>query len=102
MINGEENEIKGVFVWFRSHWSPKTELVIDRKFFARYVDEVVWTTKSTSDEMLGKANAFQENLHFTLEGVDGNGELAFLDMCISEENKISVHAIGTVSQQIPP
>ena len=52
--------------------------------------------------MLGKANAFQENLHFTLEGVDGNGELAFLDMCISEENKISVHAIGTVSQQIPP
>ena len=45
---------------------------------------------STSQELLEETNALHRNLQFTLEKVDANGELSFLDMnmCVSKENEI--------------
>ena len=92
-ISNEEYRKMGDIVWFCSHCCqlPEKTLNVERKFFARYVDDIVCTTKSTSKELLEKVNSLHKNLQFTLENVDENGELAFLDMsiCVNKEKNIS-------------
>ena len=69
----------------------KLELNLERRLFARYVDDIVCTTKSRSKELLEKRNAVHKNFWFILECLDAKGDLAFLDMilCVRKENKIS-------------
>ena len=83
----------GDIVWFCSHCCqlPGRRLNVERKFFARYVDDIECTTKSTGEELLEKINSFHKYLQFTIENVDENGELAFLDIniCVSKEKNRS-------------
>ena len=49
------------------------------KVFLRYVDDLVRTVKGDPGAILEAANKLHPNLQFTIEELDSNGNLAFLD-----------------------
>ena len=73
--------IKGDIVLFCNPYNElrKTKLKSERRFLQQYSDNIVCSKNSSSRELL-KFNALHENRHYTLENMDANGELVFLDM----------------------
>ena len=56
------------------------------KVFLRYVDDIVRTVKGDPGVVLGVANKLHPNLQFTIEELDKNGYLAFLDLNINVDS----------------
>ena len=63
------------------------------KLFKRYVDDIICTVRGDPDEYLKFANSLHNNLQFTLEKVNMDGGLAFLDINVnvSSKNNITCH-----------
>ena len=55
--------------------------------FLRYVDDIVRTVKGNPGVVLEAAKKLHTNLQFTLEGLDSNDNLAFLDLKINVDSK---------------
>ena len=69
-------------VWYCMTWKKQQEA--DRtvncvKVFLRYVDDIVRTVKGNPGVVLETANKLHPNLQFTIEELDSNRNLAFLD-----------------------
>ena len=56
------------------------------KVFLRYVDDMVRTVKGDPWVVLEAANKLHPNLQFTIEELDKNGNLAFLDLNINVDS----------------
>ena len=56
------------------------------KVFLRYVDEMVRTVKGDPGVVLEAASKLHPNLQFTIEELDKNGNLAFLDLNINVDS----------------
>ena len=65
----------------------------EMKLFKRYVDDIICTVRGDPDEYLKFANSLHNNLQFTLEKVNMDGGLAFLDINVnvSSKNNITCH-----------
>ena len=63
------------------------------KLFKRYVDDIICTVRGDRDEYLKFANSLHNNLQLTLEKVNMDGDLAFLDINVnvSSNNNINCH-----------
>ena len=60
------------------------------KVFLRYVDDIVRTVKGDPELVLEAANNLHPNLQFTIEELDSNDNLAFLDLNVNvDSGKIS-------------
>ena len=57
------------------------------KFFLRYVDDIVRTVEGDPGLVLEAANKLHPNLQFTIEELDRNGNLAFLDLNVNGVSK---------------
>ena len=57
------------------------------------MDDIICTVRGDPDEYLKVANSLQNNLQFTLEKVNMDGDLAFLDsyVNVSSKNNITCH-----------
>ena len=55
------------------------------KVFLRYVDDLVRTFKGDPGVVLEATNKFHPNLQFTIEELDSNGNLAFLDLKVHKQ-----------------
>ena len=53
------------------------------KVFLRYEDDIVRTVKGDPGVVLEASNKLHPNLHFTIEELDSNGNLAFLDLNVN-------------------
>ena len=53
------------------------------KVFLRYVEDIVRTVKSDPRVVLEAASKLHPNLQFTIEELDRNGSLAFLDLNVN-------------------
>ena len=56
------------------------------KVFQRYVDDIVRTVKADHGVVLEAANKLYPNLQFTIEELDSNGNLAFLDLNVNVDS----------------
>ena len=56
------------------------------KIFLSYKDDIVRTVKGDPGVVLGAANKLHPNLQFTIEELDSNGNLAFLDLNVKVES----------------
>ena len=56
------------------------------KVFLRYVDDIVRTVKGDPGVVLEAANKLHPNLQFTIEGLDSNGNLGFLDLNVKVDS----------------
>ena len=56
------------------------------KVFLRYVDDIVRTVKGDPGVVLEAANKLHPNLQFTIEELDSNGNLAFLDLNVNVDS----------------
>ena len=65
----------------------------EMKMFKRYVEDIICTVRGDPDDYLKFANSLQNNLQFTLEKVNMEGNLAFLDINVnvSSESNITCH-----------
>ena len=52
----------------------------EMKLFENYVDDIICTVRGDPDEYLKFANSLHNNLQFTSEKVNMEGDLAFLDI----------------------
>ena len=59
----------------------------EMKLFKRYVDDIICTVRGDPDEYLKFANSLHNNLQFTLEKVNMDGGLAFLDINVNVSSK---------------
>ena len=57
------------------------------KLFLRYNDDIVRTVKGDPEKVLRATNLLHSILQFTIETLNTNGKLAFLDLQISFEKK---------------
>ena len=62
----------------------------EMKLFKRYVDDIICTVRGDPDENLKFANSLHNNLQFTLEKVNMEGNLAFLDIKVNVSSKINI------------
>ena len=58
--------------------------------FQRYVDDIVRTVKGDPGLVLEAANKLHPNLQFTIEELDSNGNLAFLDLNVNVDSRKKV------------
>ena len=58
----------------------------DVKVFLRYVDDIVRTVKGDPGVVLEDANKLHPNVQFTIEELDSNGNLAFLDLNVNVDS----------------
>ena len=56
------------------------------KVFLRYVDDIVRTVKGDPGVVLEAAIKLHSNLQFTIEELDSNGNLAFLDLNVNVDS----------------
>ena len=70
----------------------------EMKLFKRYVDDIICTVRGDPDEYLKFANSLQNNLQFTLEKVNMDGDLAFLDFNVIVSSKKISPVIGIKNQ----
>ena len=56
------------------------------KVFLRHVDDIVRTVKSDHGVVLEAANKLHPNLQFTIEELDSNGNLTFLDLNVNVDS----------------
>ena len=63
------------------------------KLFKRYVDESICTVRGDPDDCLKFASSLHKNLQFTLEKLNMEGDLAFLDinLNVSSTSNITCH-----------
>ena len=54
--------------------------------FLRYVDDIVRTVKGVPGVVLEAANELHPKLQFTIEELDNNGNLAFLDLNVNVDS----------------
>ena len=66
----------------------------EMKLFKRYVDDIIRTVRGDPDEFLKFANSLHNNLQFTLEKINMEGDLAVLDINVKVSSKIISPAIG--------
>ena len=59
----------------------------EMKLFKRYVDDIICTVHGDPDEYLKFANSLHNNLQITLEKVNMDGDLAFLDINVNVSSK---------------
>ena len=74
----------GNVVWVCSLCKNKTDWDTGnkRKLFERYVDDIICTVKDDPDKLLNRVDKLHNNLEFTIERLNDNRELAFLDMTV--------------------
>ena len=60
------------------------------KLFKRYVDDIICTVLGNPDEYLKLANSLHKNLRFTLDRVNMEDNLAFLDVNVNLSLKIKI------------
>ena len=82
-------------VWIRTYCSNQQTVGYDKemKLFKRYVDDIICTVRGDPDEYLKFAKSLHNNLPFTLEKVNMDGDLVFLDINVnmSSKNNITCH-----------
>ena len=61
----------------------------EMKLMKEYVDHITCTVHADPDEFLKFANSFHNNLQFTLEKVNVEGDLVFLDINVNVSSKIN-------------
>ena len=62
----------------------------EMKLFKTYVDDIICTVRGDPEEYLKFENSLQNNLQFTLEKVNMEGNLAFLDINVNVSSKIKI------------
>ena len=62
----------------------------EMKLFQRYVDDIICTVCGDPDEYLKFANSLHNNLQFTLEKVNIEGDLASFDININVSSKSNI------------
>ena len=76
-------------VWFFMTYKAQQEAdrtVNGVKIFLSYKDDIVRTVKGDPGVVLGAANKLHPNLQFTIEEIDSNGNLAFLDLKVKVDS----------------
>ena len=63
------------------------------KVFLRYVDDILRMVKGDPGVVLEAANKLHPNLQFTIEELDSNGYLAFLDLNINVDSAEKVKCV---------
>ena len=63
-----------------------------------YVDDIICTVRGDPDKYLKFANSLQNNLQLTLENVNMEGNLPFLDINVNVSSKIISPVIGIKNQ----
>ena len=84
----EQYDQMGDVVWVFSHCKNKTDWDTGkkkRKLFERYVDDIICTVKDDPGKLLNRVNKLHNNLEFTIERLNENRELAFLDMRVHDD-----------------
>ena len=66
---------------------PIGTLEIKENPFERHVDVIICTVKDDPDKLLNEVNKLYNNLEFTIERLNENRELAFLDMTVHVDIK---------------
>ena len=63
------------------------------KLYKSYVDDIICTVRGDPDEYLKFANSLDNNLQFTLEKINMEGNLAFLqiNVNVSSKSKVTCH-----------
>ena len=94
-ISNEEYANMQDVVWICTYCSNQQTVghYNEMKLFKRYVDDIICTVRGDPDEYLKFANSLHNNLQFTLEKVNMDGGLAFLDINVnvSSKNNITSH-----------
>ena len=62
----------------------------EMKLFKRYVDDIICTVRGDPDKYLKFATSLHNNLQFTLEKVNMEGHLAFLDINVNVSSKSNI------------
>ena len=74
-------------VWYCSNCQKVNKLdsepETERQLLLRYVDDIICTVNVEPDTLFRKVNSLHRNLYFTMEKLDENDNLAFLDMNIN-------------------
>ena len=82
-------------VWICTYCSNQQTVRHDKemKLFKMYVDDIICTVRGDPDEYLKFANSLHNNLQFSLEKVNMDGDLAFPDINVnlSSKNNINCH-----------
>ena len=90
------------YCWICKKQQEADRTVIGVKVFLRYVDDIVRTVKDDPVVILEAANKLHPNLHFTIEELDSNGNLAFWDLnVIVDSGKKRSLVVGTKNPLIP-
>ena len=90
-ISNEENANMQDVVWICTYCN--NQLIVGRnemKLFKRYVDDFICTVRGDPDEYLKFANSLHNNLQFTLEKVNMEGNLAFLEINVNVSSKCNI------------
>ena len=66
----------------------------EMELFKRYVDDIICTVRGGPDEYLKLANSLHNNLQFTLEKVNMEENLAFLDINVNVSSKSNITCHG--------
>ena len=88
-ISNEEYANMQDVVWICTYCSNQQTVGHDKemKLFEMYVDDIICTVRGDPDEYLKFANSLHNNLQFTLEKVNLDGDLAFLDINVNVSSK---------------
>ena len=83
-ISKEHNDQMGDVVCVCTHCKNKMDWDTGnkRKLFERYVDDIICPVKDDPDKFLNRVIKLHNNLEFTIESLNENQELAFLDMTV--------------------
>ena len=88
-------------VWYCMNCNKKQQeadrTVSGVKNFLRYMDDIVRTVNGDLGLVIEAANNLHPNLQFTIEELDSNGNLAFLDLNVNVDS----HVVGTQNPLIP-
>ena len=71
------------------------------KVFLRYVEDIIRTVKGDPRLVPVAANKLHPNLQFTIEELDSNSNLVFLDLNVYVDSGKRSHVVGTKNPLIP-
>ena len=60
------------------------------KLFKRYMDDIICTVRGDPDKYIEMGNCLLNNLQFSLEKVNMEGKLAFVDIDVNVSSKINI------------
>ena len=91
-ISNEEYANMQDVVWLCAYRSNQQTVGHDKemKLFKKYVDDIICTIRDDPDEYLKFARSLHNNLQYTLEKVNMDGDLAFLDINVNVSSKINI------------